>query len=92
MMRLALLLFSCLERRVRQHPAPLPTLSRGRLPRPTGYVILRQLRGVPVLWHNAEHRYLAVPHAYRPAFRMILAVLDFPKTIYTRLPARAAPV
>jgi len=90
-MLMALLLFSAIERRVRHHPYPLPTPSRGRLARPTGYEILRPLRAIPVLRREAESRYLAVPHMYRPAFATILAALGFPETIYPRVPARAAP-
>lgn len=44
-----LLVFSVLERRVRQHPAPLPTTKRGNLTRPTGYEILRHCRDIQVL-------------------------------------------
>lgn len=91
-MLMALLLFSTIERRVRQHPDPLPTPSRGRLARPTGYEVLRHLRGIQVVWRDGDSRYLAVPHIYRPAFDMILAALGFTETIYTRVPARAAPV
>ena len=90
-MLMALLLFSAIERRVRHHPDPLPTPSRGRLARPTGYEIWRHLRAIQVLWRDAESRYLAVPHLYRPAFDTILAALGFQETIYTRVPARAAP-
>ena len=90
-MLMALLLFSRIERRVRHHPDPLPTPSRGRIARPTGYEIWRPLRAIQVLWRDAESRYLAVPHLYRPAFDTILAALGFQETIYTRVPARAAP-
>lgn len=90
-MLMALLLFSAIERRVRQHPDPLPTPSRGRLARPTGYEVLRHLRGIQVLWRDAESRYLAVPAIYRPAFTMILAALGFTESIDTQVPARAAP-
>jgi hypothetical protein len=55
------------------------------------YEILRHLRAIQVLWRDAESRYLAVPHMYRPAFGTILAALGFPETIYTQVPARAAP-
>ncbi len=61
-MLMALLLFSRIERRVRHHPDPLPTPSRGRLARPTGYEIWRPLRAIQVLWRDAESRDLAVPH------------------------------
>ena len=91
-MLMALLLFSCIERRVRQHPTPLPTPSRGRLARPTGYEVLRHLQGIQVLWRDADSRYLAVPPIYRPAFDTILAARSSAETLYTRVPARAAPI
>lgn len=89
-MLMALLLFSAIARRVRQHPNPLPTPSRGRLARPTGYEVLRHLRGIQVLWRDGDSRYRAVPHLY--PFDMILAALGVTETIYTRVPARAAPI
>ncbi len=90
-MLLALLLFSCLERRVRQAPESFPTAYRGRVARPTGHLILHHCRGIPVLWRDATHRYLAVPAAHRPAVRVILQALALTETIYTLVPARAAP-
>ncbi len=90
-MLLALLLFSCLERRVRQAPAPFPTAYRGAVERPTGQLILHHCRGIQVLWRDDTHRYLAVPAAHRPAVRVILQALAFAETIYTTVPARAAP-
>jgi hypothetical protein len=44
-----------------------------------------------VLWRDATHRYLAAPAAHRPALRVILQALALADTIYTTLPARAAP-
>lgn len=90
-MLLALLLFSCLERRVRQAPDPFPTAYRGNVARPTGQLILHHCRGIQVLWRDDTHRYLAVPAAHRPALRVILQALALADTIYTTLPARAAP-
>jgi transposase len=90
-MLLALLLFSCLERRVRQAPDPFPTAYRGAVTRPTGQLILHHCRGIQVLWRDDAHRYLAVPAAHRPALRVILQALAFSETIYTTVPARAAP-
>lgn len=90
-MLLALLLFSVVERRVRAHPAPLPTAKRGRLARPTGYEILKHCRGIQVVWQDRDHRTAAFPSHYRPALRVILAALDLPETIFTTVPARAAP-
>ena len=88
---LALLLFSCLERRVRQAPAPFPTAYRGAVDRPTGQLILHHCRGIQVLWQDPTHRYVAIPAAHRPALRVILQALALSETIYTTLPARAAP-
>ncbi len=87
----ALLRFSVLGHRVRQHPAPLPTAKRGNLARPTGYEILRHCRGIQVLWQDETHRYVAFPHHYYPALRVILAALDVTEAMYSPVPARAAP-
>ena len=91
-MLLALLVFSCIERRVRQAPEPLPTASRGAVARPTGQLIVRQCRGIQVLWGDDGHRYLSVPAAHRPALCVILHALGFSEAIYTTVPARAAPL
>ena len=90
-MLLALLLFSVVGRRVRAHPAPLPTSKRGSLARPTGYEILKHWRGIQVFWQDRDHRAAAFPSHYRPALRVILAALDLPATIFAAVPARAAP-
>ena len=90
-MRLARLRFRVGERRVRAHPAPLPTSKRGSLARPTGYEILKHCRGIQVVWQDHDHRTAAFPSHYRPALRVILAALDLPETIFTAVPARAAP-
>ena len=58
-MLLALLVFRCIERRVRQSPEPLPTTYRGAVRRPTGQLIVHVCRGIQVLWRDADHRYLA---------------------------------
>jgi len=91
-MLLALLVFSCIERRVRQSPEPLPTSYRGPVTRPTDQLIVHQCRGIQVLWRDDDHRYLWVPAAHRPALRVILQALGFSEAIYTTVPARAAPV
>ena len=88
---LARLLFSVVERRRRAHPAPLPTSKRGNLAPPTGYEILKHCRGIQVVWPDRDHRAAAFPSHYRPALRVILAALDLPETIFTAVPARAAP-
>ncbi len=91
-MLMALLLFSCLERRVRQSPTPFPTAYRGAVERPTGQLILHHCRGIQVLWQDADHRYLSVPVAHRPALRVTLTALGLSETIFTHVPARAAPM
>ena len=91
-MLLALLVFSCIERRVRQSPDPLPTTYRGAVRRPTGQLIVHVCRGIQVLWRDTDHRYLAVPEGHRPTLRVILEALDFSETIFTTVPARAAPL
>ena len=91
-MLMALLLFSCLGRRVRHAATPLPTAYRGVVARPTGQLILRHCRGIQVLWRDRDRRYLAVPAAHRPAVEVTLAALGFPETIFTQFPPRAAPL
>jgi hypothetical protein len=91
-MLLALLVFSCIERRVRHAPAPLPTSYRGPVTRPTGQLIVPQCRGISVLWRDDAHRDLSVPAAHRPALRVMLQALGFSEAIYPTVPARAAPV
>ena len=90
-MPLALLVFSGIERRMRQSPEPLPTSSRGAVARPTGQLIVHQCRGIQVLWRDDGHRYLSVPAVHRPALRIILQALGVSEAIYTTVPARAAP-
>ena len=91
-MLLALLVLSGIERRVRQSPEPLPTTYRGAVRRPTGQLIVHVCRGIQVLWRDADHRYLAVPDGHRPTLRVIMVALGFSETIYTTVPARAAPL
>ena len=91
-MLLALLVFSCIERRVRQSPESLPTTYRGPVRRPTGQLIVHVCRGIQVLWRDADHRYLAVPEGHRHTLRVILEALGFSETIYTTVPVRAAPL
>lgn len=90
-MLLALLLFSGVERRVRAHPALLPTSKRGNLTRPTGYEILKHCRGIQMFAYDRDHRVAAFPSHYRPALSAILATLDLPETIFTTPPVRDAP-
>jgi hypothetical protein len=90
-MPLALLVFSGIERRMRQSPEPLPTSYRGAVARPTGQLIVHQCRGSQVLWRDDGHRYLSVPAAHRPALRVILQALGVSEAIDTPAPARAAP-
>ena len=91
-MLLALLLFSCLERRVWQAPEPFPTAYRGRVVRPPGPLILHHCRRIPVMWRDAPHRYLAIPAAHRPAVRVLLEALALTETIYTYGGSQAPPV
>ena len=48
-------------------------------------------RGIQVFWPDRDHRAAAFPSHYRPALRVILAALNLPETIFTAVPARAAP-
>jgi hypothetical protein len=91
-MLLALLVFSCIERRARQSPEPLPTSYRGPVARPPGQLITPRCRGIQALWRDDGHRYLSGPTAHRPALLVILQALGFFEALYTTVPARAAPV
>jgi hypothetical protein len=85
---MACLVFSLLERRVRQAGEPLPTPSRGLLTNPTGAEILHHLQGALVVALDRRHRQLFVQPSFRKPFTAILAMAGFDERIYTEVPFR----
>lgn len=85
---LAALIFSLLERRIRQSGQPLITPVRGQLDNPTGREVLQNIESVVVIRTDALHRQLSIPLPSRKPFRDILAMAGFNETIYTQLPIR----
>lgn len=85
---MACLVFSLLERRVRQTGKPLPSPSRGRLANPTGYELLRHLHSALVIPVDRQRRVLQVSPSFREAFHMILEAAGFDERLYTQVPAR----
>jgi transposase len=76
------LLFSLLERRVRHDGRPLPTLSRGDLPNPTGLEILRNL-SVSVVELDDGTRVLGVHPGFERVFEAILSMARVDPAVYT---------
>lgn len=85
---MVVLLFSVLERRVRQAGIPLPTLSRGELANPTGLEILRNL-SVSVIELDDGQRHLSVHTGFDRAFDAILTMARVDKRVYTELRPRS---
>jgi transposase len=79
------LIFSVLERRVRQTAAPLPTIARGPVVNPTGLEVLRNLAATVIRLPDAA-RVLSVAPALRPTFDAILQRCRVPVAAYTQLP------
>lgn len=84
---MACLVFSLLERRVRQAGRPLSTLSRGQLANPTGAEILHHVKGVLAVVVDQRRRALVVG-AFRKPFLEILEMAGFDERIYTEVPLR----
>jgi hypothetical protein len=82
------LIFSVLERRVRQTGKPLPTLARGPVKNPTGLEILRNTFAT-VLLADDGHRTLYVQDELRPTFDAILSGAGVDVGAYTTPPVRA---
>ena len=85
---MVVLLFSVLERRVRQADSPLPTLSRGDLANPTGLEILRNL-SVSVIELDDGQRRLSVHTGFDRVFNAILAMARVDPRVYTELRPRS---
>lgn len=83
----ACLVLRLLERRIRQGP-PLPTPSRGPLPRPTGQEILHHLRPLIVTPVDTLTRELFIPAILAAPIATILAAAGFTETVYTTGPRR----
>lgn len=81
------LVFSVLERRMRQTGQALPTVARGEVSNPTGLEVLRNI-SVIVIRHEDNTRTFHVPGALRPAFDAILAGVRVDAKVYTEPPRR----
>jgi transposase len=88
-MLLACLVFSLLERRVRQAGKPLTSAVRGKLKNPTGQEILKHLAGVQVVVTGTNTRKILVPPSKQTAFREILSMAGIGFEAYTRVPEPA---
>lgn len=88
-MLLACLVFSLLERRIRQAGKPLTSAVRGKLKNPTGQEILKHLAGVQVVVTGPKTRKILVPPSKRPAFLEILSMAGIGFEVYTHVPAPA---
>jgi transposase len=82
------LLFSVLERRVRQTGRPLPTLSRKDVRNPTGLEILRNL-SVSVIELDDGRRHLSVHTGFGPVFQAIMEMARVDVRVYTEVPRRS---
>ena len=82
------LLFSVLERRVRQTGRPLPTLSRKDVRNPTGLEILRNL-SVSVIEMDDGRRHLSVHTGFGPVFEAIMEMARVDVGVYTEVPRRS---
>jgi len=85
---LVCLLFSVLERRMRQTGEPLPTLARGQVRNPTGLEVLRNTFATVTLLDDGS-RELYVPERLRPTFDAILTGARVDQSRYTTPPLRA---
>ena len=85
---MACLVFSLLERRVRNSGRPLISPSRGKLDRPTGMEILRHIKSAMVGPVGPGQRMVTVSPSFRESFRAILSMAGFDETVYTRVPVR----
>ena len=85
---LVCLVFSVLERRVRQTGEPLPTLARGSVKNPTGLEILRNTFATVTLMDDGS-RILYVPDELRRTFDAILSGARVDVSVYTNPPLRA---
>lgn len=85
---LVCLVFSVLERRIRQTREPLPTLARGPVRNPTGLEVLRNTFATVTLMGDGS-RQLYVPERLRPTFDAILAGARVDQSRYITPPLRA---
>lgn len=81
------LLFSVLERRVRQANPPLPKLSRGEFAHPTGLDILRNL-SIPGIELDDGQRRLGVHTGFDRVLRAVLAMARGDPRVYSELRPR----
>jgi len=79
------LIFSIVERRVRQTTEPLPTVTRGPVHHPTGLEVLRNLAATVIRLADGT-RVLSVPPAFRPTLDAVLQRTGIAITVYTQVP------
>ncbi len=85
---LAALVFSLMERRIRQRSESLHTPARGKPIKPTGREALQNMQYTTVIKVDALHRHLNIPSIFRKPFRTIMAACGFEDSIYTEVSAR----
>ena len=81
------LVFSVLERRVRNTGEPLPTMARGLLKNPTGTEILGNMFAVVTEFDDGT-RQLHVPRGFQPTFAAVLRATRLNTDVYTQPPPR----
>ena len=88
---LACLLYSLLERRLRQSGVPLPSPSRRVLHRPTGHEVVRHLQSLQVVRTNDDQRTIALATMLQPTLVAILEGLRMSPAVFTDPPRRESP-
>lgn len=88
---IACLLYSLVERRLRQSRVPIPSPSRRVLTRPTGHEVVRHLQSLQVVRLDSGARVIALPQIFHATLEAILAGLQIPATVFTEPPLRDPP-
>ncbi len=88
---MACLLYSLIERRLRQAALPIPSPSRRVLTRPTGHEVVRHLQSLQILHDATGERVIALPTRLQPTLIAMLTALQMPATIFTKPCVRGGP-
>ena len=88
---IACLLYSLVERRLRQAQVPIPSPSRRVLTRPTGHEVVRHLQSLQVVRLDSGDRAIALPQIFHATLEAILDGLRIPATVFTEPPLRDPP-
>ena len=88
---LACLLYSLLERRLRQSGVPVPPPSRRVLQRPTGHEVVRHLQSLQVVRSDDGQRTIALATMLQPTLVAILEGLRMSPAVFTDPPRRESP-